>query len=80
MTDYKNLTDSVLLAILDDLEPNQKEFKEIKQLAKDDPEFRSKIVELKVKNKQSLEDNLLSIKKLIEQVDAKEVKDDPEFS
>ena len=32
MIDYKNLTDSVLLAIIDDYEPNDKEFKEFKEL------------------------------------------------
>lgn len=58
MMDYKNLTDSVLLAIIDcyarslPIEPNDKEFEELKELAKNDPEFRDRLVVLQVQNLQ----------------------------
>lgn len=66
MIDYKNLTDSVLLAIIDDYEPNDKEFKEFKELAKNDPEFRARLVELQVQNKQDKNENASSTIELLE--------------
>ena len=66
MIDYKNLTDSVLLAIIDSYEPNDKEFKEFKELAKNDPEFRARLVELQVQNKQDKNENASSTIELLE--------------
>lgn len=66
MIDYKNLTDSVLLAIIDDYEPNDKEFKEFKELAKNDSEFRARIVDLKVQNKQDQKENESSLIEVLE--------------
>ena len=51
MTDYKNLTNEELLEIIDSGDADRKEFQQIKLLTKTDPEFRSRIVELKVQNK-----------------------------
>lgn len=51
MTDYKNLTNEELLEIIDSGDADRKEFQQIKQLTQTDPEFRSRIVELKVQNK-----------------------------
>ena len=66
MIDYKNLTDSVLLSIIDSYEPNDKEFKEFKELAKNDPEFRARLVELQVQNKQDKNENASSTIELLE--------------
>ena len=66
MIDYKNLTDSVLLSIIDSYEPNDKEFKEFKELAKNDPEFRARLVELQVQNNQDKNENASSTIELLE--------------
>ena len=66
MIDYKNLTDSVLLSIIDSYEPSDKEFKEFKELAKNDPEFRARLVELQVQNKQDKNENASSTIELLE--------------
>jgi hypothetical protein len=52
MRDYKNLTNSELLSIIDSAEVNHKEFKEISNLAKTDMEFRARILEIQFGNKQ----------------------------
>jgi DNA-directed RNA polymerase subunit F len=54
MRDYKNLTNSELLSIIDSAEVDNKEFKEISNLAKTDMEFRARILEIKFGNKQDL--------------------------
>jgi hypothetical protein len=54
MRDYKNLTNSELLSIIDSAEVDNKEFKEISNLAKTDMEFRARISEIKFGNKQDL--------------------------
>ena len=66
MIDYKNLTDSVLLAIIDSYEPNDKEFKKFKELAKNDQEFRARLVELQVQNKQDKNENESSTIEILE--------------
>ena len=66
MTDYKNLTNEELLEIIDSGDADRKEFQQIKLLTKTDPEFRSRIVELKVQNKKDQKGNESALIEVLE--------------
>lgn len=65
MIDYKNLTNEELLEIIDSGDTG-KQFKEIKLLCQADSEFRSRIVDLKVQNKQDQKENESSLIEVLE--------------
>lgn len=66
MTDYKNLTNEELLEIIDSGDADRKEFQEIKLLTQTDPEFRSRIVDLKVQNKKDQKGNESALIEVLE--------------
>ena len=68
MRDYKNLTNSELLSIIDSAEVNHKEFKEISNLAKTDMEFRARILEIKFGNKQDQKEIEYTLLEVLENV------------
>jgi len=68
MRDYKNLTNSELLSIIDSAEVNHKEFKEISNLAKTDMEFRARILEIQFGNKQDQKEKSYNLIEVLENV------------
>jgi hypothetical protein len=68
MRDYKNLTNSELLSIIDSAEVDNKEFKEISNLAKTDMEFRARILEIQFGNKQDQKENSYNLIEVLENV------------
>ena len=66
MRDYKNLTNSELLSIIDSAEVDNKEFKEISNLAKTDMEFRARILEIQFGNKQDQKENRYNLIEVLE--------------
>jgi len=51
MKDYTKLTDSELLEIIDSSDVESEDYRSIKELSATDSIFRSRVIELKVKNK-----------------------------
>jgi hypothetical protein len=68
MRNYKNLTNSELLSIIDSAEVNHKEFKEISNLAKTDMEFRARILEIQFGNKQDQKEIEYTLLEVLENV------------
>jgi hypothetical protein len=58
MKNYKTLSDEALLSIIDSSKPNSKEFQELKDLSKTDQEFRIRMKNIQLENKNKASDSL----------------------
>jgi hypothetical protein len=68
MKNYKTLSDEALLSIIDSSKPNSKEFQELKDLSKTDQEFRIRMKNIQLENKNKASDSLTEFNDILLQL------------
>jgi len=76
MKNYKTLSDEDLLSIIDSSKPNSKEFQELKDLSKTDQEFRIRMENIKIENKNKASDSLTEFNDILLQLKYEGIDDD----
>jgi len=76
MKNYKTLSDEALLSIIDSSKPNSKEFQELKDLSKTDQEFRIRMKNIQLENKNKASDSLTEFNDILLQLKDREIDDD----
>ena len=76
MKNYKKLSDEALLSIIDSSKPNSKEFQELKDLSKTDQEFRIRMENIQLENKNKASDSLTEFNDILLQLKDQEIDDD----
>ena len=76
MKNYKTLSDEDLLSIIDSSKPNSKEFQELKDLSKTDQEFRIRMENIQLENKNKASDSLTEFNDILLQLKDQEIDDD----
>jgi len=67
MKNYKTLSDEAILSIIDSSLPNSKEFQELKDLSKTDQEFRIRMENIQLENKNKASDSLTEFNDILSQ-------------
>ena len=68
MKNYKTLSDEDLFSIIDSSKPSSKEFQELKDLSKTDQEFRIRMENIKIENKNKASDSLTEFNDILLQL------------
>jgi hypothetical protein len=76
MKNYKTLSDEALLSIIDSSKPNSKEFQELKDLSKTDQEFRIRMKNIQLENKNKASDSLTEFNDILLQLKYEGIDDD----
>ena len=76
MKNYRTLSDEALLSIIDSSKPNSKEFQELKDLSKTDQEFRIRMENIQLENKNKASDSLTEFNDILSQLKDRGIDDD----